>query len=631
MDFFEHQSRAKSQSVKLYFLFSFVVLVVCLLVFCLISWFIGESENLKDLAWSPYLLFLTLIVVSATIISVSLSKIKELSGGGWVIANALGGQLITSNSLHPLKRRILNVVEEMAIASGMPVPPVYLLKENGINAFAAGFSTEDAVIGVTVGCLEKLNRDQLQGVMAHEFSHILNGDMRINIRMSGIIFGIVCIARIGQSIMDHCDESNYSKDEKDKKSRWYLLGVGLFIIGIFGGYLGAIIRSAVSRQREYLADASAVQFTRNPSGIAEALERIGGFTKSSKIRNPRSREFCHMFFGPCMKNLLETHPPITKRIIRINPNWNKKFPNTNKLSEGKIFEKINFNLNQFSSGKPKTSSDIAQPVLKAETIYEKLNRSNLNYAKNLISNIPKSIKNLSEDPFGANCVLFAMILDHDQAIRNKQLKIIRGLTNSTISIETNKVWPQLEKLDCEKKFTLSEKAASQLLYLTENQLKKFNMVFDKLMKEDGKLKLFEWSLSKVIENKIEHLKSPGKRIHGRLSIKSRLTESSLILGAISHYGQNDVEANLSYNEGFGFLSSTMKRKLPKKNDCTFSNLNRALSRLKQLNPLAKRKLLTACEITAKHDKIINNVEFQIIRGVASSLACPIGPLTRLNS
>ena len=206
MDFFEHQSRAKSQSVKLYFLFSFVVLVVCLLVFCLISWFIGESENLKDLAWSPYLLFLTLIVVSATIISVSLSKIKELSGGGWVIANALGGQLITSNSLHPLKRRILNVVEEMAIASGMPVPPVYLLKENGINAFAAGFSTEDAVIGVTVGCLEKLNRDQLQGVMAHEFSHILNGDMRINIRMSGIIFGIVCIARIGQSIMDHCDE-----------------------------------------------------------------------------------------------------------------------------------------------------------------------------------------------------------------------------------------------------------------------------------------------------------------------------------------------------------------------------------------------------------------------------------------
>ena len=631
MDFFEHQSRAKSNSVKLYFLFSFIVIIISLLVFCLLSWFIQADKDFKDFAWTPSLLIITTLALFTLIISVSLSKIKELSGGGWVIANALGGQLITAQAENPLKRRILNVVDEMAIASGITVPPVYLIEENGINAFAAGFSPEDAVIGVTAGCLEKLNRQQLQGVMAHEFSHILNGDMRINIRLSGIIFGIVCIARIGQSIMDSCRESRY-RDEEDNDSRWYILGLGLFFIGIVGGYLGAMVRSAVSRQREYLADASAIQFTRNSDGIIGALECIGGFSKGSKIWNPRAREFCHMFFGPCMKNLLATHPPLVKRIKRINPNWNRTFPNTNKRSEGKVFENQNFNFSQFKNDE---TNKVTQDIIKTSrsTIVRLQNqnfkKATLAYSRKILNKIPDDLKKRTEDPFSSSCLLFAMLLDQDQLVRDKQIKKIISLANSNSSNYTQKIYPRLETISCEEKFALIEKAGSQLLQFSPRQLEIFGSVINMLIKEDNKLQLFEWSLFKVIENKIKHQKKPGHSLHGRMKVLSRLSECSLILGALSHFGQGHSDPKPSFTKGFEHLTLKRKPRLPKKEDCTFSKLDLALNRLTALSPLAKRTLIEACEQTIQHDEETTDIEIQIIRGVASSLACPIGPLLKI--
>ena len=631
MDFFEHQSRAKSNSAKLYFLFGLVVISICLLVFCLLSWFIGEDKDLKSFAWTPYLLLFCSTAVFGMIISISFLKIKELSGGGWVIANALGGRLITPQTKNPLKKRVLNVVDEMAIASGIPIPPVYLIEENGINAFAAGFATEDAVIGVTAGCLEKLNREQLQGVMAHEFSHILNGDMRINIRMAGIIFGIVCFARIGRSIMDSCQESRH-RDDDDDDSRLYILGLGLFIIGIFGGYLGAIVRSAVSRQREYLADASAIQFTRNSEGILGALKCIGGFSKGSKVRNPRAREFCHMFFGPCMKNLLATHPPLVKRIKRINPKWDKTFPNTNILSEGKVFENSNFNFGQFSnnetnriSRKKFRSTNSSESRLKAQN----LKKVDLNHARNILSEIPKGLKDLTEDPFGSSCLLFAMLLDKNQMVRNQQMKKLTRLANSNTANSTRKVCPQLKSISSEIKFALIEKAGGQLLQFSPSQLDVFESVIDMLIKEDNKLQLFEWSLFKIIENKINRQRRPGQSIHGRLKVISRLSECSLILGALSHYGQGDSDAKSSFEMGFKHLTLKRKPNLPKKEDCKLSKLDKTVVRLNELSPIAKRTLIKACEYTIHHDTKTTDIEVQIIRGVASSLGCPIGPLMKI--
>ncbi len=630
MDFFEHQSQAKANSVKLYFLFSLVVVLISFLIFCLLSWFIGEDKDLKDLAWSPTFLLITSFSVFILIICVSISKIRELAGGGWVVANRLGGRLITIHTQNPLKRRILNIVEEMAIASGMPVPPVYLLEESSINAFAAGFSTEDAVIGVTTGCLEKLTREQLQGVMAHEFSHILNGDIRISIRMTGVLFGVVCIARVGRYIMDSCEEKDYSRKKDEDKSRFYILGVGLFVIGLVGGYLGAIIRSAVSRQREYLADASAVQFTRNSSGIAGALERIGGFSKGSRIWNPRSREFCHMFFGPCMKNLLATHPPLVKRIKRIKPDWTYSFPNTNKLSEGKVREGRYSDSGQISSFTTHTSQTKYSSPKKIEKTKVDVSskRNNLIRAKEILKKIPKDLKTQSEDPYGASCIIFALLLSNNQTIRNRQTEKISRYSNINISQHTINTRSHLELLSCEEKFVLIEKSSSQLIQFTPDQFEVFESIMKMLIKEDNKLQLFEWSLSKVVQNKIKHLKKPERSIHGRLKIPSRLTECSLILGTLAHFGQESENPNLAFKKGFKHLTSLRNRKLPNKEDCTFSKLDLALGRLGKLNPFAKKTLLEACEYTIYHDDKITDMEIQIFRGVASALGCPIGPLIK---
>ena len=629
MDFFEHQSRAKSKSVKLYVLFSFVVLFISFLVFSLLSWFIERSDRLGDLAWSPFFLISTLWVVCFLIIGISLSKIKELSGGGWVVAKALGGELITSSSQNPLKRRILNIVEEMAIASGVQVPPVYLLKENSINAFAAGYSTEDAVIGVTIGCLEKLNREQLQGVMAHEFSHILNGDMRINIRMTGIIFGIVFIARAGQSIMDSHDDPFYPEEEG--KSRWYLLGIGLYIIGILGAYLGAIIRSSVSRQREFLADASAVQFTRNAEGIVGALECIGGYSKGSRIWNPKSRQFCHMFFGPCMKNLMATHPPIEKRIRRIIPSWNKAFPNTNQISEGKIFEKNNFKRNsftgnQFERRKPSKFEHTSVEGHKSRASSQK----SIMHAQDLLKKIPRELTVQTQDSFGSNCLLFAMLLDPHHSIQKKQISLINHYTDSKISQHTQKIFPYLTSISCEEKLVLIEMAASKLSFLSPEQVKNFESVINMLIKEDKKFQLFEWSLLKLVNHKIKHIRTPNRQIHGRKQILSRLNECNIILSTLAHYGKDNEDPNLAYNVGFKHLSSNKKRKLINKKDCTFSKLDLAIDRLNDLNLRAKKKFLEACEITALHDKNICETETQIIRTVASSLGYPLYLLAKMN-
>ena len=222
-----------------------------------------------------------------------------------------------------------------------------------------------------------------------------------------------------------------------------------------------------------------------------------------------------------------------------------------------------------------------------------------------------------------------MLLDQNQVIRNKQIKKMTLLANSNTSEYTKKIWPQLKVINCEEKFALIEKASTQLLQFSSNQLAIFDSVINMLVKEDNKLQLFEWSLFKVIENKIKHLKKPSMSIHGRLGVMSRLTECSLILGTLAHHGQDNLDPQPAFNQGFEHLTLKRKSNLPKKEDCTFSKLDMALSRLNQLTPLDKRTLIEACEYTIHHDTKTTDIEIQIIRGVASSLACPIGPLMKI--
>lgn len=350
MDFFERQDQARRSTRRLiaYFMLA-VVLIVASIYIAVIAIVYAFSVN-RVLErpfqwWDPdMLLWVTGATVSVVVIG-SLYKIFALSQGGEVVARWLGGRLIDSDTPKPQERRLLNVVEEMAIASGISVPSVFLLEEEkSINAFAAGFTPADAVIGVTSGTLQILSRDELQGVIAHEFSHILNGDMRLNIRLIGVLNGILMIAMIGYGILRG---TRTSSSKKNGGAAVLLFGAALLIIGYVGVFFGKLIKSAVSRQREFLADASAVQFTRNPDGIAGALKKIGGLAHGSRIANSKAEEASHLFFSNGMHgkaspflsmrnrtppvltqsafSFMATHPPLETRIKRIDPSFDGRF------------------------------------------------------------------------------------------------------------------------------------------------------------------------------------------------------------------------------------------------------------------------------------------------------------------
>ena len=293
MNFFESQDNARRNTWKLIVLFGLALLsliVVTNLIVMFVFGFAGSGMTSMAATSSPQFNWSTFLTVSVAVTGVvllgSLYKVNALSGGGARVAEMMDGKLLVSGTRDLHEKRVLNVVEEMAIASGTPVPPVYLMEEAGINAFAAGYSPSDAVIGVTRGTIETLSRDQLQGVIAHEFSHILHGDMRINIRLIGVLHGIMVLGIIGYTLMRTGAFQRRSKNA----GGIVFLGLGLIVVGYVGTFFGNLIKAAVSRQREYLADASAVQFTRNPDGIAGALMQIGTHSERSYLQNPKNAE-----------------------------------------------------------------------------------------------------------------------------------------------------------------------------------------------------------------------------------------------------------------------------------------------------------------------------------------------------
>ncbi|MCL4797761.1 MAG: M48 family metallopeptidase [Bryobacteraceae bacterium] len=327
MDFFEHQDKARKNTKLLvvYFVLALVCIIASVYIASLTIFYGAEQqagEPARDLVlWDPGLFLKVVLGTLGVVVLGSLYKTAVLRKGGSAVAESLGGRLVDSNTTNPDERKLWNVIEEMAIASGVPVPKIFVLdNEAGINAFAAGHSPSDAAIGVTRGCMTLLNRDELQGVIAHEFSHILNGDMRLNLRVMGVIFGILCLAVIGRILL-------YSRGRGRDKNPMMLLGLALIVIGAIGVFFGRLIQAALSRQREFLADASSVQFTRNPAGLSGALQKIGG--AGSQLESPHTAEASHMFFGNGLSKpflgMLATHPPLDERIRAIDPGWDGRF------------------------------------------------------------------------------------------------------------------------------------------------------------------------------------------------------------------------------------------------------------------------------------------------------------------
>jgi len=366
MDFFAHQDRARSASRRLLILYALSVMGVLITLNVAAVLMVGASQDVdqsrvlgRGIETSinnparfeptpvPVIIAITTACVAGIIVLASLFKRSQLGGDGANVAQMMGGTLVDPTTPDPAERKLMNVVEEMAIASGVPVPRVYLLQnETGINAFAAGETIDRAVIGVTRGCVQTLSRDQLQGVVAHEFSHIVNGDMKLNMRLIVLNFGIMALGVIGYYIVSLAPRSSARSSGKDKGAgilAVLAVGLVLMIVGYVGTFFGRLLQAAVSRQREYLADASAVQFTRDPRGISGALKVISGFLSGSSIQSAHAREVSHMFFASGVSawlgGLTATHPPIEKRIRAIEPDWNGKegrFPTSDDSFSGAV-------------------------------------------------------------------------------------------------------------------------------------------------------------------------------------------------------------------------------------------------------------------------------------------------------
>jgi len=641
MDFFEQQDKARGLSGYLFLLFGFAVICIIISIFCLASIAVGFERDLAALAWTFELAVISTIGTVIAVFIASCVRISWLSQGGKVVAESMGGKRLNQSTKDPLSRQVLNVVEEMAIASGTPVPPVYLMDEQGINAFAAGYSPRDAVIGVTRGCATKLNRDQLQGVMAHEFSHILNGDMRINIRLTGIIFGIVFLASIGRMLTNvaYISGGRRRNGKDGGGGALVIMGIGLLIIGGIGGFFGAMIRASISRQREFLADASAVQFTRNPDGIAGALKRIGGYSHGSKLQSAGAQEFSHMFFSSGISSMFATHPPLPIRIKRIDPNWKNAYPDTDKISATASQSSQVSGVSGFTGASTDGSTSqsqapfqnqagqqerahSAQTFLKSEG---KIDDEKLAQVRSLIASIPASLIEQAKEPFSARCLLFALLLDNkNQETRKRQAQMIEQKAEEGTLHQTEKIEPLLSNLSCEQKLVLVEESRPAISELSRNQFSVFQTLIVQLIGADESIDLFEWCLHKVIEFDFGKQHYP-RQLHGRASLRSRISDCAVILGALSHYGQDGADPKPAFNKGMQALDRSGQIKLPASQDCGLSSMDKAIERLNKLSASEKRSLIDACASTIDHDGKTTDIEIQILRGIACALSCPLGP------
>ena len=646
MNFFESQDRVRKHTVQLVFLFTLAVVTLIIMTNLLVMVVFGyiNSEQIQDGgAFLQQMDWQTFAAVSVGVGSVvlvgSLYKIMILSAGGKTVAEALGGQLIPQNTDDLKQRKLLNVVEEMAIASGTPAPPVYLLVgEPGINAFAAGFSPRDAVIGVTQGTIDHLSRDQLQGVIAHEFSHIFNGDMRLNIRLMGILNGILIIGIIGYYLLYSASFSRRGRSSGKNAGGILALAIGLMVIGFAGTFFGGLIKAAVSRQREYLADASAVQFTRNPDGIAGALKRIGGLESGSKVENPGAPEVSHAFFAQgvsgFMQSLAATHPPLAKRILRIDPQWDGKFYSADKtdsprdeeervkketMTREELAEKVATVITGAAMADVAHAIDqIGNP--KAETI---------NHARALIEELSATIKEAAREPYGARAVIYSLVLDPGQEVRGRQLAHLREHADPDVFVLTHKLLPEMDGLDIKYRLPIINITIPALKQLSLGQYQAFRDNLVALIEMDSRVDLLEWSLQKILFSHLDGQFFKLTRTKTRYSDAGQLKkEIGLILSVMAHAGQqdqNNVEEAFSAAAN-GAAAKALKiseLQLVAKNKISLADLDRSLKKLQKLKPLAKPQLLKACATSIVHDQIISPVEIELLRAFSAVLDCPM--------
>ncbi|EJR0959051.1 TPA: M48 family metallopeptidase [Vibrio parahaemolyticus] len=614
MDFFHHQDTARQRTGLLVMLFTLAVLAITGLV-SVISigiyfYFTGEPFTTQSIISYCLLSFVGVLLVVSISSFIRLSELNANGGRG--VAESIGGKLISTDTSNAKHRQLLNVVEEMSIASGIPVPPVYVMaEEHGINAFAAGMSIDDAVIGVTQGALDAFSRDELQGVIAHEFSHILNGDMRLNTRLIGALFGITCIAHFGHLILDNSNSTRHVSRSSSDSNKGFaviiLIAIVCLVLGWLGTLFGNMIKAAISRQREFLADASAVQFTRNDQGIAGALKKIGSNVQGSTLNTKASDEMSHMMFGQSklsgFSGLFATHPPLDERIRRIEPNWDGIYAQ-HSHAQNTAFD--NEQVSGFAVGGGSPASQSASPS-------EQLSET----GQQLISQLPPELVDIAREPYSARFIAFALIFDGSDIQREMIKSYVPLASQSTLL-------PWLDyDLPLHLRFPLLELALPALKSLSEAQKISLCKVLRELSETDNQYSLAEWCVINLLEKQL--LASFGF-IKQHKTLKQLEESVFWLLRELAWVSHSQADkAQRAYHCALAHLGFPEVKLEPANSNWHLSRA--ALELLLQLKPKDRRMFVKACRIAIESDGEITVAEGELYRVIACFLEVPEPPLT----
>jgi len=617
MDFFAHQEQARRRSTILVVLYGCAVLAITLAIYALMMTIFQMAADDAAAApswWNATVALWTLLLVPAVILTGSAIKVLELRrGGGARVARMLGGSPVRPDTLDPEERKLLNVVEEMAIASGIPVPAVYLLtEERGINAFAAGYSQRDAVIGVTRGCIQELSRDELQGVIAHEFSHIVNGDMRLNIRLMGILFGIIMITLIGRILLRMGLMSGGSGRSRSGKKQGGnplpFIGIALIVVGYIGVFFANLIKSAISRQREFLADAAAVQFTRNPGGIASALHRIAKLSTGSRVTNPHAAEAGHLFFGDCSRHLVAlfaTHPPLQARIQRIDPSgsWRSSARPSAAASP------------------PAAATDQAEEPLGTDTEWAGV--VNLAAAQAIMGMMPPVVTAASQDPLKARATLYALLWCEEPEFQQRQTQTLATL-DPEAAAEIENLLPAIRAIDPAARLPLAERLLPALRIMPATLYPKFTQALTELIEANGDIDLLEFAIRHMVTRQLGAvfgtIDKAGIRYRNLERVQPRM---EILLAALARWGTaSATAAEPCFQAGMRQLRLTTGT-MP---DVSLADVADALEDLAHAAPFIKRRLVQACTTTIRHDGHIASDQYELLRAIADGLDIPMPPL-----
>ncbi|MDH4228739.1 MAG: M48 family metallopeptidase [Nitrospirota bacterium] len=678
MDFFEAQEQSRASTTRLVLLFALAVLTLVLLTVVSVGVFVAYLEGYGTpspqtvlAALPPLRVAEIAAAVLVVVLAGTLYKMAVLSGGGRVVAENLGGVRVSRDSSDTDLLRLLNVVEEMAIASGTPVPPVYLLEhESGINAFAAGFSPRDAVIGVTRGAVRELSREQLQGVIAHEFSHILNGDMRLNLRLMGVLHGILVVGYLGRGVLRSIRTTTRSRSRRGGGGGpLVLLALALLVIGYGGVFFGNLIKAAVSRQREFLADASAVQFTRDPGGIAGALKRIGGLASGSLISSSSAAEASHLFFGAGLASwlgMLATHPPLEQRIRRIDSRWDGKFDarpprsaHDGKPGEGGAVENavsipvnapvdmpvdmpVGMSVGKIVDRSVGDSVDsvvggamLAAVVASAAHIGQvgRPGGTSLNAARALLERIPPVVRAACAEAGTARVVVCSLLLDPDAVTRSRQLLRMEEYGGGAFTALAQKLQPTLSGMPPELRLPVLDLALPALHGMSDSQRRSFARHLKDLAETDAHTSVFEWVVQTIAGR---YLEAQGRRslpMRDRNQPMSRAREPiAVLLSALAHAGAVAGEEDAGGVAARAFEAGAMQLNvaglalLPTE-EVNGERLAMALRALEPLAPHDLRRLLEACAACIHADRLQRAEEVELLRAVCAALECPLPALT----